>query len=139
MLLGRDLRVLGTQSMSPLLLLQTPSSQKENLGRRELLRCAQGHSASGGQAALGVDQNVTPKLDLSPFDPHILAGTLFPTLLRPSFPPSHLGGWVEAAGTYSIIICDTTSKEVKPASAKLSLYWPILMASSHSSTVLKLV
>lgn len=41
-------------------------------------------------------------------------------------------------GTYSIIICDTTSKEVKPALAKLSLYCPILMASSHSSTVLKL-
>lgn len=42
-------------------------------------------------------------------------------------------------GTHSIIICDTTSKEVKPALAKLSLYCPILMASSHSSTVLKLV
>ena len=48
------------------------------------------------------------------------------------------GGWRQP-GTYSIIICDTTSKEVKPALAKLSLYCPILMASSHSSTVLKLV
>ena len=51
---------------------------------------------------------------------------------------AHGGGW-RRLGTYSIIICDTTSKEVKPALAKLSLYCPILMASSHSSTVLKLV
>ncbi len=39
--------------------------------------------------------------------------------------------------TYSMVIWDTTSKLVKPSLAKFSLYWPILMASSHSSTVLK--
>ena len=38
---------------------------------------------------------------------------------------AHGGGW-RRLGTYSIIICDTTSKEVKPALAKLSLYCPIL-------------
>lgn len=40
--------------------------------------------------------------------------------------------------TYSMVIWDTTSNVVKSALAKLSLYWPILMASSHSSTMLKL-
>lgn len=40
--------------------------------------------------------------------------------------------------TYSMVIWDTTSNVVKSALAKLSLYWPILIASSHSSTVLKL-
>lgn len=40
--------------------------------------------------------------------------------------------------TYSMVIWDTTSNVEKSALAKLSLYWPILMASSHSSTVLKL-
>lgn len=61
-------------------------------------------------------------------------------------PPTWQDGWGGGLmmvggglGTHSIIICDTTSKEVKPALAKLSLYCPILMASSHSSTVLKLV
>lgn len=38
---------------------------------------------------------------------------------------------------YSMVIWDTTSKLVKPSLAKFSLYWPILMASNHSSTVLK--
>lgn len=40
--------------------------------------------------------------------------------------------------TYSMVIWDTRSKVEKSALAKLSLYWPILMASSHSSTELKL-
>lgn len=40
--------------------------------------------------------------------------------------------------TYSIVICETRSKLVKSALVKLSLYWPILIASSQSSTVLKL-
>lgn len=40
--------------------------------------------------------------------------------------------------TYSMVIWDTTSNVVKSSLAKLSLYWPILMASSHSSTMLKL-
>lgn len=65
----------------------------------------------------------------------LLGHGLFFTLQSLPLPP---GGW-RRPGTYSIIICDTTSKEVKPALAKLSLYCPILMASSHSSTVLKLV
>lgn len=37
-----------------------------------------------------------------------------------------------------MVIWDTTSNVEKSALAKFSLYWPILMASSHSSTVLKL-
>lgn len=40
-------------------------------------------------------------------------------------------------GTHSMVIWDTISKLVKPSLVKFSLYWPILMASSHSSTVLK--
>ena len=40
--------------------------------------------------------------------------------------------------TYSMVIWETTSNVEKSALAKLSLYCPILMASSHSSTVLKL-
>lgn len=43
-----------------------------------------------------------------------------------------------AGSTHSMVIWDTRSKVVKSAPAKLSLYWPILMASSHSSTELKL-
>lgn len=40
--------------------------------------------------------------------------------------------------TYSRVIRETASKELKPSLAKFSLYWPILIASSHSSTLLKL-
>lgn len=59
--------------------------------------------------------------------PHVI---VFLILIRP-----RIAGIIS---TYSMVIWDTTSNVVKSALAKLSLYWPILMASSHSSTVLKL-
>lgn len=52
-------------------------------------------------------------------------------------PPTHTLN-LSFNSTYSIVICETRSKLVKSALAKLSLYWPILIASSQSSTVLKL-
>lgn len=42
-----------------------------------------------------------------------------------------------SAATYSFFICSTWSMETTPAWAKFSLYWLILMDSSHSDTDLK--
>lgn len=41
--------------------------------------------------------------------------------------------------THSDVICATSCREVKPELRKLSLYWVILMAPSHSPTELKVL
>lgn len=65
------------------------------------------------------------------------------------FLPSHLPLWTQLRApcpappnvrhTHSAVIWATRSKDANPALTKLSLYRPILMASSQSPTVVKVV
>jgi hypothetical protein len=67
-------------------------------------------------------------------------------VLSPSLLPATLGSARVPAQslhleryTYSAVIWATRSKDANPAPTKLSLYLPILMASSQSPTVVKVV